>query len=316
MSRRGPASPARGGVCGWRSPFQQGALLVVVLLLGSGCATTAGQWLPEASDTPHAAQDMAALRSEDFETAFAQARSQHAWANDADSLTEAIRMLEALLQRYPDNRDVQVELAEALVLYGAAYASGRAAKRARFVAAQQHAERALMANTSFRTALAAGQRPGLAATELDKDDVPAMVIWATATAYLFDEGMTAVGRLRSFRGLEDLRLFMEQALRLAPEHEYGLVPFSLAIFHIAAPPIAGGNRQFAAELIEQAISTPGVSLLPRWGRARYLYPLTRDREQLVADLEWVLAQDPQAVNSPYRWNVFVQRDAQRMLERL
>ena len=292
------------------------ALAVVVLSLTTGCASTAGQWQLEQGEGGRLESEAVATRDRVTAEELGEAKRQHALASDATSLAQAIALFEALLERQPGQADVQVELAEALVLYGAAYETRRADKRRRFIAAQAHAENVLLANAGFRAAMAAGQRPGQAASQLGENDVPAMVIWATATAYLFDEGMSSLGRLRNFRGLDDLRMFMERAMALNPYHEYGLVPFSLAVFHIAAPAIAGGNLERAAELIEQAIDTPGVSLLPRWGRARYLHTQTGDLDALRADLDWILTQDPEAVDSPFRWNVYVQRDARRMLDAL
>jgi len=289
---------------------------MLALLLNTGCVNTAGHWKLEPDGENVGVHNERAAVPNSFEEEVIRAKEQHELATDARSLDQAIDALQTLLDQQPNNTALQVELAEALVLFGAAYEKRRGKKRNRFKTAQKHAESALLSNPAFRAALEAGKRPGQAASKLEIADLPAMVIWATATAYLFDEGMTGLDRLRRFRGLEDLRLMMERAMALAPEHEYGLVPFSLAIFYIAAPPIAGGDRQLAAKLIEQAIATPGVSLLPRWGRARYLHSLTGNREALRQDLEWVLAQDPAAVDSPYRWNVFVQRDSQRMLEGL
>jgi len=235
-------------------PALAGLALLLAAGLISGCASTAGQWTIPPDETAEPDQPWA--------EALARIHADHVRANDAETLARIIARLEALLDSHPGAAAVRVELAEALVLYGAAYATGRSVKRGLFSEAQAHAEGALLTNPGFRSAIEGGQRPGLAASKLEYDDLPAMVIWATATAYLFDEGMTGLGRLRNFRGLEDLRLFMEQAMTLAPEHEYGLVPFSLAVFHIAAPPVAGGDLDRAAALMEQAIATPGVSLLP------------------------------------------------------
>ncbi|MCC5866699.1 MAG: hypothetical protein JJU31_16375 [Wenzhouxiangella sp.] len=278
------------------------AALTCTLAL-SGCASTAGQWQAEPT-TASADAD---------ETELAAIQELLARAGEAPLLAAAIKRLENLRQSAPANRQVLIDLAEAEVLYGAAHARSRREKRAHFITAQQHAESVLLQRPGFRLALAAGKRPGLAAAQLEREDVSAMVVWATATSYLFDEGMSAFGRVRNFRGLEDLRLMMERALELDPYYEYGLVPFSLAIFYIATPVIAGGNLQRAAELIEQAVATPGVSLLPHWGRARYLHPLMGDEQARLDELRWIVAQDPAAVDSPYRWNVYVQRDARRLL---
>ena len=284
-------------------------LLILALSLATlGCATSAGQWAESVSTADH--------EDETLDPAIIEARSKFKDGDDQSSLRAAIDSMERLLDRAPSNRKLRVDLAEAHTLLGAAYATSRGQKRSAFLAAQHHAEQALLTRPEFRNAIRAGQRSGLAAEHLEKEDVPAMVIWATATAYLFDEGMTPIGRALNYRGLEDLRLIMERALDLNPEYEYGLVPFSLAIFHIATPGFAGGDLDQAKLLMEQAIDTPGHSLMPRWGRARYLHPLTSDQESRRADLEWILAQDAHMADSPYHWNVYVQRDARRMLAEL
>ena len=282
--------------------------IALVMILLAGCASIAGQWSdPVALPGHEHALDQQALKD---------ARSAYANADNAHSLRSAIETMEDLLDEAPRHGRLLVDLAEAYTLLGAAYATSRKDKRQHFLTAQGHAERALLDQPEFRKALEREVRPGLAARHLDADDVPAMVIWATATSYLFDEGMTAIGRVRHYRGLEDLRLFMERALELDPGYEFGLVPFSLAIFYIATPTFAGGNLDRAEQLIEQAIATPGTSLMPHWGRARYLHSLTGDDQAKRIDLEWVLAQDARAVDSPYHWNVYVQRDARRMLSEL
>ena len=283
------------------------AIIPAVMLL-AGCASIAGQWSDPIAPPDHKnALDRQLLEN---------VRLAYANSDNESLLRNAIETMEALLDEAPHHRELRVDLAEAYTLLGAAYTNSRTLKRQHFLTAQGHAERVLLSRPEFRMTLERGERPGLAARHLNADDVPAMVIWSTATSYLFDEGMTAIGRVRHYRGLEDLRLFMERALELDPDYEYGLVPFSLAIFYIATPSFAGGNLNRAEQLIEQAIATPGTSLMPHWGRARYLHSLTGDHRAKRADLEWVLAQDARAVDSPYHWNVYVQRDARRMLAEL
>jgi hypothetical protein len=274
----------------------------------TGCAATAGHW-SDPGDWSHDAY----LPDEQELT---DARHAYINADNAAALRSAIATMEDLLANSPGLESLRVDLAEAYTLLGAAYENSRRHKRDHFQTAQHHAERVLLSRPGFRQALEGGQRPGLAARQLTGEDVPAMVIWATATAYLFDEGLSSMGRVRHYRGLEDLRLFMERAYELEPEYEYGLVPFSLAIFYIATPQFAGGDLDRAARLMANAIETPGNSLMPRWGRARYLHTLTGDRQAKRSDLEWVLAQDARAADSPYPWNIYVQQDARRMLAEL
>ena len=241
------------------------------------------------------------------------AQARFAQAGDATILTEAIEALEQLRQQAPHYPPLLTLLAEAHTLYGAAYAQSRQQKHHHYGLAIRLAEQSLLSNPGFLNGVESGLPPAEALDRLTRDEVPAMVIWVTAVSYQFREGMTLFQRLRNFRRMGDVRALMERALVLDPEYEAGVVPFSLAIYHIAAPAIAGGDLERADALIEQAIATPGLSLLPRWGRAKYLYPATGNQAGRQADLEWILNQDPRAVDSPYRWNVYIQADARRML---
>jgi hypothetical protein len=295
------------------SPDRFGALVPTVCaalltaLLLSGCSSPASPFL-----LPDENGGVRQVDSEGWQAA----RSTFDSAGDATSLKRAIEMLETLLSESAFEAPVLTALAEAHTLYGAAYADDRKVKSEHFQRARLLALSALATNPEFQTLISAGDTPGQASNALSPDDVPAMVIWVTATSYLFREGFSLWQRLRHFRQMGDVRTMMERALVLDPDYEAGVVPFSLAIYFIAAPGIAGGDLDTAQGLLDQAENTPGVSLLPSWGRAKYYYPARGRPEAARELLEWILAQNPAGLDSPYRWNVYIQDDARRMLGNL
>jgi hypothetical protein len=94
------------------------------------------------------------------------------------------------------------------------------------------------------------------------------------------------------------------------------VPFSLGIYYMALPESAGGDLDRADTLFRQAIETGPDWLLNRWGRAKYFYDKTGNRDGFVKDLEWVLARDVSNVPGPPAWNAYIRRDAGRLLEEI
>jgi hypothetical protein len=94
------------------------------------------------------------------------------------------------------------------------------------------------------------------------------------------------------------------------------VYFSRGIYYLALPKFAGGDRELSARLLSKAREVAPDSLLIPWGRAKYFCFETHDREGFVKDLQWVLAQDPHGGTNPYSWNVYFQRDARELLDRV
>lgn len=273
-------------------------------LLLSGCMS----WTPGWTDAPAASANPLqtdALRRTD---ALLEA------ADTAERLRDTIAAYEFILQNEPSNTHLLTQLAEANILYGAAYARSASEKAAAYRNGIRFAERAMTANPEFRARVASGATIGEAADTLTTADIRPMLFWATGVSYYFKECLSGFARLTHYRWMLQTREVMERMMELDPAHEAGAVPFSLAIYHIGSPPGAGRDLERAASLIDQAIAVSPGSLLPRWGRAKYLHVRTGDREAFRRDLEWVLAQDPRAPGSSYRWNVYFQRDARAMLE--
>lgn len=242
-----------------------------------------------------------------------QAKMLFEVADDGPRLEAAITAWEEILRAAPDDREALESLAEAHVLYGAAYADGKKEKGRFYRRGIQYAERGMARNTAFRNQVEAGKSLGEAARELGNEELRPMLFWVTGVSYYFKECLGGFGKVWHFRWMLRTREVMERMLAIDPEAEQGAVFFSLGIYRIAAPPGAGRDLKLSAEFLDKAIAVAPTSLLPRWGRAKYYHVKTGDREGYRRDLEWVLAQDPRAAASSYRWNVYFQRDAGKLL---
>jgi len=245
----------------------------------------------------------------------AQARAETLFANavDAPRLRQAIAAYDEALRLAPEPGGALVRLAEAHILYGAAYASGRHEKARSYTTGIRYAERAMALNPGFRRRVAAGESLGEASAELGSADLRPMLFWVTGVSYYYKECLSALGHLTQFRWMLRTRQVMERMMVLDSGYEHGAVPFSLGIYFIGLPSSAGRDLDRSAALLAEAVAASPTSLLARWGRAKYLHVKTRDRAAFRRDLEWVLAQDPAHGDSPLRWNVYFQRDARELL---
>jgi len=234
-------------------------------------------------------------------------------AANASDLRDAIDALQAIVDADPDDVSALERLSEAMILYGAAYASDRKEKASWYESGIQTAERAMATNEEFRVRVEAGEPIGAASDSLGQAEMRPMLFWVTGVSYYFKECLTSPGRAVSFRWMMHTKRVMDRMLALDPEFERGAVLFSLAIYHIAAPPGAGRDLDLSADYFDRAIEAGPSSLLVRWGRAKYFHVKTGDRDAFRQDLEWVLAQDPHAASSTYAWNVYFQSDARTML---
>jgi tetratricopeptide (TPR) repeat protein len=235
-------------------------------------------------------------------------------AGDAVALRLAIDALEQAVAADPSSGAALERLAEARILYGAAYAVNRDEKTEWYTSGVSAAEQAMATNREFRRRVEEGATVGDAVSSLGRDEMRAMLFWVTGVSYYFKECLRGPARAIHFRWMLRTREVMERMLEIDPEYEKGAVLFSVAIYHIASPPGAGRDMGLAAEYFERAIAAGPESLLVRWGRAKYVHTGTGDRAEFRKDLEWVLARDPRTASSTYAWNGYFQRDARSMLE--
>lgn len=236
-------------------------------------------------------------------------------ADSKEKLLHAISLYEAIDPGIDALKRLD-RLAEAYILMGAAYAQSREEKRDAYHLGIQFAEQALWLNPEFRTAMASGNDWDVAVQNLNMPHMTSMLLWVTGVSYLYKECLSGLGHVWHFRWVEQSRSMLDRMAQLDPYFEYGAVLFSQAIFDIALPKSAGGDLQRASERMDAAVAASQGSLLIRWGSAKYLHVRTQNREAMITDLNWVVAQDPKAAPSPYPWNVYFQRDAKQMLAKL
>lgn len=235
-------------------------------------------------------------------------------AGTEESVRSAIALYQQILSVDPQMIPAVVRQAELHVLLGAAYAHSKAVKREAYLAAIRLCERAMGRNPEFRAAVDGGVTIEQASVHLGVEHSGAMFWWITGVSYLFKECQSPPQRVINFRWMRRTQGVLRRLDELEPRFNEGGVPFTWGIFYLALPRAVGGDMQRSAESFEAAIALSPDSLLHRWGRAKYYHVKTGDRAAFAADLRWVLAQDPRAAASPYRWNVYFQRDARALLD--
>lgn len=237
-------------------------------------------------------------------------------ADRRDAVERALQEYEgAFGHTTTDHRHVLNRISELHLLLGAAYTDASSSKRNRYRTAIAYSERALAENGAFHRAIENGALSD-AVQHLGEEDLKSMLLWVTSVSYLFKEGLGHLRRIIHFRTLAQTQVVLDRMTEIDAAFEYGSVPFSQAIFHVAVPSAAGGDITLAPGLFEEAIAVSEGSLLIRWGRAKYYYEYIGNREGQRRDLRWLVAQDPRVAPSPYPWNVYFQRDAADLLSKL
>lgn len=234
-------------------------------------------------------------------------------AGTEESVRFAIAAYQKALDVDPQMIQAMVRQAELHVLLGAAYAQSKAVKRKAYLAAIRLCERAMGRNPEFRAAVDGGVTIEQASVHLGVEHSGVMFWWITGVSYLFKECQSPPQRVINFRWMKRTQGVLQRLGELEPRFLEGGVPFTWGIFYLSLPRAVGGDMQRSGESFEAAIALSPGSLLHRWGRAKYFHVKTGDRAGFAADLQWVLAQDPRNAASPYRWNVYFQRDARALL---
>lgn len=284
------------------------AVAACAVLLLSGCMTWSPGWKSKPIQSPAEIDGATPLSRADADTRFAQAR-------DATAVREAIAGYAAALERNPQDAELLDNLADAHILYGAAWARDPGEKADWYRAGIRYAERSMATNERFRQKVAEGAKIGEAATELGPQQVRTMLLWVTGVSYYFKECL-GVRQVLHFRWMLRTRELMEHMLALDPDFGGGAVLFSLGIYHLALPPGVGRDLDRSREFLARAVAVSPTSLLTRWGRAKYFHVMTNDREAFRRDLEWVIAQSPEAPDNSLPWNLYFQRDARETLAQI
>ncbi len=287
------------------------ARAVALLLIGStltGCLGWRPDWRPVGAAGAATRATQSASDSD-----LTRAREASERALDADGLKRAISEYEKVLAAEPQSYDALVALADHSILLATAYTEKRGAKRALYRRAMLLAERAMYTNADFRRLAEGGARPWEASGTLNRRELGAMMAWMTALLYTFKECMSGPVRVINVRWITHLDPMLDRMEQLDERWADGAVPFTRAFYYFVLPPSLGGDRKLAAQSFARAVEMGPNRLVHRWGRARFFYVLTQDREGFFSDLEWVSTRDPEAFSDGQPWKAYLQRDAKRLL---
>lgn len=280
--------------------------LTVLSLL---CTTACVSWKPGwKAPTPQ-------LVTGDIAVLLEEAVARENQADDAHQVKQLIDAYGRVVAADPRHYQALWKMGNYHILAGAGYGRSKRDKKFHYLEALRCCERAMYTNPQFRQEVDSGRPVWEACQKLGPGQADAMGYWYTAIFHYFDECLPPAGRLLNARLIVRTDPVMRRIDEVDPDWAGGGNYFSRAIYLIALPERYGGSKVQAEQLFTKAITAGPNYLANRWGRARYLYPLIGNRAGYVADLQWVLEQDPRASGNTYPWNVYFQRQAKEMLKR-
>ena len=175
---------------------------------------------------------------------------------------------------------------------------------------------AFFENDSFKNEIERGRTVFEAYNRLSKREIVAMYYWYTNLGILFKECHGLLVQAINFQLASKLKPILLHMTEIDPSWGGGHAYYALALYYSRLPKLMGGDLAKADDFSQRSIEKGPNWLYSRWGRAKYLYTKTRNREAFKKDLEWVIAQDPHMLDSPYAWNVFFQSSAREMLRNM
>lgn len=233
-------------------------------------------------------------------------------AVNKDKLQALLATYEEILAIRPDHRDTLTNLCSYYTLLGAGYTTGRGDKAETYKQAIRYCEKAMYLNPAFMKRVDQGENVWEAASLLTAEDANAMGFWATAVLYYFKEVVPDPLKVFDARWLTRARIVMERVEKVYPEWSGGANYFNLGIYYMAIPKAMGGDLEKAQAYFEKAAVSGPDWLLTPWGKAKYYYPLTGDRQAFIRDLEWVLTRNPRETGEPYPWSIYFQEQAREL----
>ncbi len=281
-------------------------LLSLFFLSGCGKKTWQPPW-QEAGSATGSAQG---------EQLYAEARKKLEQAADLESIMASMALMQRVIATDPAHRDALAYLGNIHILLGTAYTVDKEEKIAHFHQAMKYCELSMYGNPQFRKAVKGGQKPWEAADTLRAEDGPAMLFWVTALQYEFKEGMTLPEKIINVGWLKHGITFLNRITQVAPEYGNGAVEFAYSICYLALPSLLGGDTDLGKAYLEKSIANGKGYLLPTWGKGKYFYQVTGDRQSARKDLLWVASQKPEDYKDLYPWRIYFIADARVQLDSL
>lgn len=284
--------------------FKMIALLIFILT--SGCMSSQGERKSVEGPT----------ETGNSSECIAKANRQIDEADNREKVLELIQTYESALRIDPANYEALWSLGSYYSLMGMAYPDNMHEKESYYKKAMKCCERAMYTNPDFRGLTAQGEEPWDACGALSKREIAAMYFWYTAGNAYWSECLGRTGRLLNRKMPLRLYKMMQRTEDVDPSWEEGRPYYARALYYAMLSDFYGGDIKKAAYFFKRCIKEGPDRLSRRWGRAKYLYTRKDNRKGFQEDLEWVIAQDPKKAGGPYPWNVFFQRDAREMLNKI
>jgi tetratricopeptide (TPR) repeat protein len=253
-----------------------------------------------------------ATGSGDIDYLLERAHEQIQQADSEEKLNALISTYEAILAIEPDHRATLTNLCSYYTLLGAGYTLDRSDKAYTYEQALRYCEQAMYLNPAFKERVDLGESLWDASIVLIAGDADAMGYWVTAVLYYFKEVVPDPLKAFDARWLTRARIVMERIEVVDPAWSGGANFFNLGIYYLATPKSMGGDLDKAEEYFAKAASSGPDWLLTPWGKAKYYYPLTGDRQAFDRDLEWVLARKPGEAGEPYPWSIYFRKQAREL----
>jgi hypothetical protein len=231
----------------------------------------------------------------------------------AQQLAESIDHYKNYVSWHPKDREALNTLSNQLILYGTAYTAERKDKRAYFYEAMKAAELSMACNPAYEKRAQAGETPWEACTVLEMDDMESMLFWSTAVMYIFKEGLPMFELPFNAKWMNRVVLILNRMEAIDRTWAGGAILFTRSLIYGALPSFAGGDEEKAYAYLEEAVQLKGDWMLSRWGRAKYIYSRTGNKDGFVADLEFIIAIDPNLPGEALYWRKYFRKDAQEML---
>jgi hypothetical protein len=249
----------------------------------------------------------------DIDALLKRAHEKGQQADTEEKLAALIATYELILSIEPDHRHSLTDLCSYYTLLGTAYRQERDGKADAYMQAIRYCEQAMYLNVNFKKRGDLGESLWDASAVLVAEDADAMGYWATAVLYYFKEVVPDPLKPFHARWLTRARIVMERVEAVKPEWSGGANYFNLGIYYLATPKVMGGDLSKAEEYFAKAAATGPDWLLTPWGKAKFYYPLTGDRQAFDQDLAWVLTRNPHETGEPYAWSIYFQQQARELL---
>jgi len=246
----------------------------------------------------------------------AEANEQIMSADTKEKLRGLLGTYERVLETDPSNYEALWSLGRYNVVMVLGYTETQEEKEACNLAAMKYCEQAMNAHPEFKALRAGGESVGDACRVLSRREIAPLYYWYAATGSYWKECLPFLQRTRKMHLARGIKKVMVRMLEIDPTWAGGHPYYAWGFYYINIPRLLGGNLKKAEAFIDKAVEAGPKWLYARWGRAKYVYTRKKDKEAFREDMEWVIAQDPRKMDSPYPANVHFQRDAKDMLSHI